>query len=286
MRFSASRLKTWGDCQLQGSFKYLDNLPSLTHAKSAFGSVIHAALETYDRTGDLEVAKDRFRDLWQNPEKIGVTIDFWPKHGRITHGGLRQKGLEVLQAYHDRWHFDSKRELVALEHPFLVPFGRHELTGFVDKLEIRKTAKAKTILAVVDHKSNARKPTVAELALNIQFTIYIFASMQPEFWVGNGPEFPGIPNGEWLFDTSKDLPRRAIWHHLMTGQEIDAGGRDNEEFARLYRLCNEVQRAIELKVFVPSISGETCGICSYANGPCPTRVPTAEELLEDADAWL
>lgn len=295
MRFSASRLQTWMTCQLQAKFKYVDGLPDQTHAKASFGSCIHAALEFYDRSraggtaGDLAGAKDLFRDLWQNPEKIGATPDYWPAHGRITFGGLRQKGLEVLDAYHERCRFDAAPQIIALEHRFLVPFGAHELTGVVDKLEIRRSGKGKELLRIVDHKTNSRKPVVAALALNPQFTVYDWASRQRSFWTGcvaDGEDFPAIPNGEWLFETLADMPRRNIWHHLWTGQELDAGSREDVEFFRLYAACCEIEKAIEHNVFVPSISADSCGLCAYADGPCPTRIPSEEELLAQENAWI
>lgn len=117
-------------------------------------------------------------------------------------------------------------------------------------------------------------------------TIYTFASVQPEFWMGvdGDPDYPGLSNGEFLYGLYKDMPRRAIWWHLWTGKEIDAGPRDEDDYMRLYRLCNEVEKAVERDVFVPRI-GEACGLCSFVD-QCRISIPSRDQELEDEEAWI
>lgn len=285
MRFSATRLSTWMSCSLQAKFKYVDGLPGRQNAKAAFGKIIHHCLEQYESNGhDLEAVLDEFRDLWQNPEKADAAIDYYPRF--TTFAGLRDKGLDILRAYHDknRW---GAGQVLALEHPFLVPFGDHELTGFVDKLELAKSGNGKDVLRVVDYKTNARKPSMAELAINIQFTCYIYASLHWSFWEGveGDPKFPGIPNGAWYFETLKDVPRRGIWHGLWTGSEHDVGARGDEDFERLHRVLDEIAKATDRDVYVPNISGDSCGLCDYVE-PCGLAIPSLQELAEQEDAWL
>lgn len=264
-------------------FREIDLLPRQQNAKASFGTVIHHCLEMLNNGAELEAALEAFKDLWHNPEKLGVAPDKWPKF--TTYGGLRERGLGIIRDYHEM-HKWGDREVLATEHHFLVPFGRHELEGSVDCLELRRSGKGKTLLIVNDYKTNTRKPTIAQLTANIQFTTYIYGSLQPEFWLGNGPDFPPIPNGEWLFQTLAQVPRRGMWTHLWSMSEVDAGDRDDDDFMRLYRACEEIERAIEHQVFVPCISGDTCGLCDYANDPCPVRVPTREELAAEENAWL
>lgn len=292
MRFSASRLDTWMSCPLQAHFKYDQKLPDQNHAKTVFGRIIHACLEHYDRTRDIDEAKRLFRSWWADPEKLekGLQIDYWSAPNRgMNFGGLRIKGIEILEAYAERFKFEKPGEILALEHRFLVPFGdHHELTGVVDKLEVRRSAKGKEVLRIVDHKTSSKKPTVAELALNPQGTIYILASLHSQFWTGveGEPDFPEIANGAWLHETYKGMARRFIWHHLWTAQELDGGERNQAEFDRLYRACGEIERAIEYQVFVPNISAQSCGYCAYADNACPVHVPTEEEMREQESAWI
>lgn len=283
-RYSASRLKTWMACSLQAHFHYDDKLSGPPNAKAVFGTCIHAALDLYNTTANLNGALDLFKDLWHNPEKVGSPVEqlVWPK--MTSYGSLRERGIAILKDHDSRMQWD-KREVVATEHKFLVPFGRFELTGYVDLLEVRKSGKGKTLLRVVDYKSSTRAPNIAELALDIQFTIYVFASLQPEFWIGNGPDFPGLPNGEWLYETYQQMPRRAIWYHLWNQKELDAGSREDGDFMRLYRLCEQVDRATQLQVWVPRI-GDACGLCPFSSGPCPVEVPTRAQLEAQDEAWM
>lgn len=281
MRFSASRLDTWMTCPLQAHFQYDLELPRLQHSKASFGTCIHHSLALYNETGNIKLAIERFKDHWQNPEKLGVVPDIWTKF--TSFGELRNRGIEILEHYHDSMKWD-KREVIAVEHKFLVPFGRHELTGFVDLIELRKSGNGKELLKIVDHKTSSRSPNIAELRLNVQFTTYMYASLQPEFWMGNGEDFPGIPNGKWLYEMHKDTPRRAIWNHLWTMREIDAGPRVEADFARLYRVTDEIEKAVQAQVHVPKI-GSACSLCSFTK-ECGLTIPSKEEMREEENAWI
>ena len=281
MRLRQSTLQTWMDCALEAKFKHIDNLPRQQSAAATFGTVVHHALEVLKLTGDFDRAKAAFIDKWQNPETLGVAPDYWPK--RTSFDSYMALGIQCLErvAEADQW---GKGRVLATEHRFLVPFGRHELEGTVDLFEQRRTGKGVDVLAVVDYKTPYKQPTVAELALNIQFTVYDYASRQREFWVGNGEGFPPIENGEWLFETLNDLPRRNIWFHVRTAKEMDAGERDWDDFERLYLLINEIERAIEHKVFVPRI-GEACERCDHV-ADCGLSIPSREELNAEEAAWI
>ena len=264
MRFNASLIKTWMGCPLQARFQSIERLPYRVNAKASFGTVVHKCLEEYNHTGNLEQCIELFKDYWSNPEKLGVTPEVWPK--LTTYGGLRQRGIEILQEYHEKLKWES-REVIATEHHFLVPFGEHEISGYVDLVELKKGVRGKPNLRIVDYKTNSKAPTLNELRLNIQYTTYIYASMQPEFWVGNGPNFPAIPNGEERFSEFETVNRQGIWYHLWSNKELKAGERDDADFMRLYRVCVEIAKAVEHNVFVPNISGETCTFCDYVE-PC------------------
>lgn len=146
---SASRLGTWMTCPLQAKFRYEDHEPREVNAKAAFGVAIHSALQLYNTTGDPDRAEKHFLDLWDNPEKMDNVPQYWPRN--TSFGGLRKRGQEIIRDVHQRTAWDT-RTVLGTEHPFLVPFGEHELTGFVDLLEIRRSGKGKDIIRVVDYK--------------------------------------------------------------------------------------------------------------------------------------
>lgn len=283
MLFRQSLLKTWMACPLQAKFAHIDGLPQPENYKAAFGTVIHYCLEQFNTTlaGDVEAAVEMFEDLWASPDKLGLNPTVMPR--MTSYGGLRQRGPEILRDYARRLDWENRRVL-ATEHTFKVPFGRHEFTGTVDLVELRQNHTGKDLVRVVDFKTNSRKPLITELAYNIQFTVYTWASQQREFWVGNGPDYLALPNGAELFDSLAEVPRRGIWVHLWTGSELDAGTRDEEDYRRLHRLCDEIERAIEAEVYVPDISAETCGICAYTQ-PCGVDLDRAAHQREEELAW-
>lgn len=271
---------------MQAHLKYDLKEPTVKqNAKAVFGTIIHSSLEFYNNGGSIEDAIGIFKDLWANPEKIGAPIEqlWWPK--MTSYQSLKERGVRVLRVFHEQCEWD-RRTVIATEHPFLVPFGAHELTGYVDLLEVRRSGKGKDLLRVIDYKTASRRPNMAELALDVQFTCYMWAVEQREFWFGNGPDFPAVTNADWAWEMYADLPRRAIWSHLWDQKEIDAGPRIDTDFLRLYRVCEQVQRADELQVHVPRI-GDACLFCDFKD-PCAMQVhiPTATELAQQPDAWL
>jgi len=278
MRVSASKIDTWMHCQLQAKFIYHDRLPRRQNAAATFGTCVHKALEQYNNTGNLDHALEVFTDLWENPEKIGATPEVWP--ARMSYGGLRQRGLDMIRNYHEKLRWDA-RDVIATEHSFLVPFGRYDLTGIIDLLEVRKSGRGQDMLLVVDYKTSTRLPNVLALKVNVQFTAYLYAVQQPEFWHGND-DFPAMVNGEYWHEMLKDLPQRAVYYHLESGREYDVGLREEFDYMRLYRVCQMIERAERHKVYLPNISGETCTYCSFTE-QCglPIHADTPDE-----EAWL
>lgn len=284
MKFNASLIKKWMLCPLQARFAELDQLPYRNNAKATFGTCIHEALEGYNKHGNVDEAIKRFKQTWHEPEILGAGIDYWPKF--TTYGGLRKRGIEILQEY-DSHHAWETRTVVATEHKFCVPFGEHTLSGIVDLVEKKKSGRGKNVLRIVDYKTNSKQPTLMQLRLDIQFTIYSYASEQPEFWLGfeNDPRYPPMPNGANLYEAYKKLPRKAIWYHLWGNKEIDAGDRDDADMMRLYRVCNEIEKAVKNEIYIPSIGADSCTWCDYTE-ECGIVVPIHAKLhepIEDTD---
>jgi hypothetical protein len=284
MRLSASRLQTWMTCPMQARFQYIDRLPQKQNSAASFGNCVHAALEEFCKTHNLDEALKLFEYYWTNPDVLGVTPDIWIKG--TSFGGYMEKGKDSIRMYAEskKW---IKREFIASEHSFLVPFGDFELTGKVDLLEFSTDKNGYDSVKITDFKTNKKKPFMGNLRLNIQFTIYDYASRQPEFWYGvpqETPEgekdyetFPALTLKDTLFNSPDDAWERAqqctrdpSWFGLMQAQEWSCGERNNSDYARLYRVAKEVEKAIDNNVFVPNISGDSCTFCPYVD---PCRLP-------------
>lgn len=278
MRFNISLIKQWMTCPLQVKFDLEYDLPEQVNAKTMYGSFIHEALYHYNITGNIEDAKTLFLYEWENMSEP----DWWPK-GTTFHG-LRQKGIETLDGYHEKHQWET-RQIVAAEHRFCVPFGDHELSGIVDLIEIRKDSKGKPSLLIIDYKSANRKPTVKELNFDIQFTGYAYAATRREFWFGHDElnsdgeiKYGPIKGAEDLWDYAQTLPVQPMWYHLNDNKEIPAGMRDQGDLTRFYRSMEEIANAIDKGVFVPNISADTCQWCPYAAEICTVVSPVHDRL--------
>lgn len=262
-RFSASRLQTAMNCQMQFKFKYVDKIPEEgVGAPGVYGQCVHLALEKFNaQETDAKGAVKLFAAVWNDPDKYGLRAPtIWPP--RMSHAAYMKRGKESIKAYVESISW-RKREVIAVEHKFLVPIGDYELTGYVDHMEVTKDKKGRRVLLIEDHKTSTRAPSKTYLQGNIQFTIYDYASRQPEFWLGNGPDFPPMEQGEWHMEMTKDLPRLNMWHGVTIGKQISAGERDEKDFERLHFALKQIDKAIENDVFMLDISGETCGFCPY-----------------------
>jgi len=276
LKTSVSTLRTWMSCPLKAKFKYIDGLPDPNNANAAYGNCIHDALEYYLNTLDVEAAVERFKQTWENPELLDLRIDIWLP--RTSYGGFRESGINLIRAYHEKNMWDE-RKLVATEHKFCVPTGDHLLSGVVDFLEFKKDKKGERTLRISDFKTG-KQPYQNQLTLDIQFTAYIYASLQPEFWLGFDDEkYLGFDDGQILFDTFAGVKRSAIWVNLNTGKEIDAGERDEKDFLRLYRCIEEVDKAMKAEVYVPNISGDSCNFCPYLEECCAVG-PVADKIIK------
>lgn len=285
MKFSSSMLATWENCQKQAEFKYTLHLPDEgTHAKTWFGTAVHAALEEFNIYDDVEQAVAIFLSMWEHPEIWGGNITEWRGS---QYGTLRAKGLKIVRDYADNQVYEP-REVIATEHKFCVPIGDHIVSGVVDLLEWKLSGKGVPTLKIVDYKTTSAKPTLEELRLNLQFTIYYYASLQPEFWLGYVEDewhppmvqkYAPMVNGEALMERFANAPRRAAWGHLWGGLELDAGSRTEEDFERMYVLLDGVAKAVEHGIYIPSIKSSSCKWCPY-KPVCRAVAPVLDKMSE------
>ena len=270
MVFSPSQLKTWMGCQLQGKYHYVDMIPDdSAHIKAVFGTCVHEALDWYERGSSVEEASSRFLLTWETPTLITSEPNKFSARG-LTYAGLRQKGVEIIEEHHEKINTTHDRQLVGSEIPFMLPFGSHIIRGHIDLIDIMPNMKGVPTLRVIDHKSSSRRPTKIQLALDIQFTSYLYAVQQKQFWDDFSPE---------LWETVKDMPKVGIWNHLMTGDEIDAGKRGEADFNRMLRLADSIKLSVDREVYVPTIDHEVCGFCAYKE-QC-TSVQGLLEVFDD-----
>jgi len=264
MKFSPSMIKSFMRCPMQAKFNYIDGLPQKQGSAASFGTAVHLALELYNNTGDVEAAERCFTFAWDHPDHFGIKPEIWNRN--TSYGQYRERGIEFVRAYHEetKW---SEKNVIATEHRFCVPFRNHLISGIVDILE---TDKNSNVLKIVDLKTGYR-PSSYNLSFDVQFTSYMWAATQKEFWTGFEPEkekYCGFENGEELFDRFSGSDIVGIWYDLRKAKSYEVGARTEEDYNRLHRCLDQIEKAVELQVFVPNISGDACGICSYQD-VCP-----------------
>lgn len=267
-----------------------------TLSATVYGTVIHHAahvLETLHhegRTDALDVALATFSHYWM-PENIGELepggISIWLP--RQTYGGLRERGLRALRDYYALLVDDTESTLLALEYQFAVPLiidgVQHTLTGTIDRLAVRHY-KAFPYISVEDFKSG-KQPRFLRWAA--QWTVYSYATTQPEFWTGFPTETIDAINAMLarkrkkvaLYDDGlHGLPlmgRRGRWINFHENSISDCGWRAEQDYARLRVALREYVKAVEHEVYPLTLSGETCMFCPFAyNGACG-GVPVPDE---------
>ena len=246
---------------------------------TAFGSVMHHALHTLERTRDLDLAMNTFDHYWHplNIDVICEPVEEWI--ARQSYGSLRQKGLETIKRYWDLKRYDDE-EVLALEFPFVVPIrgtwdeelGKpHELAGTVDRLSLRHYQRR--LHVCIDDWKTGKKQTY--LKHNIQFTAYSYASTCDEFWLGNPDHLTegfGSTRGAELVARLALAPRKGWWINVMGGPDwLDAGVRGERDYARFFHAVDQYAKARKHEIFPLSIKGDVCQFCPFRDD-CPEGI--------------
>jgi hypothetical protein len=210
-----------------------------------------------ETTHDLQAAIARFHQFWDDPSLLGpeYVISYYVRGTNWKK--FHEEGPKILRDWWALIQWDSDAN-IAREYTFDVPIGDgHVLHGTVDKLAIRFVPKInRRVVLCSDYKSNNKTPTYDYLAEDLQFTAYSYATTQPEFWTG-------IPNGAELFAELKDFPRHGEWVQLKGPKRMDAGERIERHYNRLTYAVNGIADSVAMRIFVPTISGESCRYCDF-----------------------
>lgn len=256
MKVSASQIKKWSECALQAKFIYVDGLKDKSGSAAMFGSAVHESFDAMEKGADLAEGLKVFNTyLDENPP------DYWNRNTKME--TYRANGAQYVGDY---YHSMATRDFTVLasELKFHVKFGKHTVSGAVDRLAVRNDGSA---LLIIDSKTG-RKPNKDGLRIHTQFSLYDWASRQREFWVGNPDEpekYPGIPEGEELFEFFKEIPREPLWHDVKTNSYINTGARNSLDYARIHRVIDEIERSIEHECFIPTVDESTCVWCDFTD---------------------
>lgn len=280
-----SDLSSWIRCP-QAFMYSRQGQPRRQLSATAYGSVIHHALETFERlrhsegvsfTDACEAAVATFAHYWHpmNIEAICEPVTYWlPRQG---YAELRAKGLDAIRAYCQLVKLDD-HELLATEFGFQVPIPGtwdedlgepHVLAGTIDRLAVRHYKQA-PVLAVDDYKSGKEYPYLRQ---NLQFTAYCLATTQQEFWTGWRGEDGFGERGLELFHRFEGVARRGTWINMRTVKFSDAGWRGPDDYTRFALAAEQIVASWKADIYPLSLSGETCQFCEYRDICAGVGVP-------------
>ena len=192
--FSASRFNLYKTCAQLYKLQYIDGLTSNRHVYTVMGSALHHAIEHY--YGDGKDSPVQVFSRYYN-EAIASAVN--SENGLVaTHliGKASQLGREIVRDMD--WEKFSPSQI---EYGFKLPFPSENplvlMRGFIDMITVDEN--------IIDHKSTSKKPTNAELAINPQLLIYVWAYEQ-------------------VFGKK---PKAVYWHHLRTSELLEAKVMEN-----------------------------------------------------------
>lgn len=253
-----SDLKTWMACPLRWRYQHVDNLAREQSASLTFGSIMHEAVMRMEMSEDLDAAITFFLDSWDDPKSLDprYVIDYYVRSTNFKK--YRELGQRILRDWWSiaQWNSDI---VLAREYFFDVPIGTrgNRLAGTIDKIVLRHDAATGSYsVVIIDYKTNSKVPTYEWLEDDLQFTAYALASLDRGFWAN-------MTDGAILADATATLPRRGEWVSLQTNKRMDAGERGPQQYHRLIAMVDAMAESIEQKIFVPTISGESCRWCEF-----------------------
>jgi len=257
IRFRQSDIKRWGTCPLQYKYANLDGLPRIQTCAVTFGSIIHDVILWMEVNRDLPGAIHLFQDYWIDPTRLDPSYEIQKWLPKRSFESYAQDGARMLRSWWAIIEWDADVVLGREQH-FVVPIGDgHELEGTLDKLVVRYKPKTDSYALVVsDYKTSRKVPSYGYLRQDLQFSAYCYATTQPEFWTG-------VDNGEHLRQQVMHLPREAEWVQLTAPQRKHAGDRNDQDYNRITYAVNAMAASIDMRIFVPNISGESCTFCDF-----------------------
>ncbi len=202
----------------------------------------------------LQAAKAAFEHYW-HPTNIGAITEPVREWGRgHSWAGLLEKGLRMLETYADLRKGDDGTTL-ALEYHFEVPLvgTDHTVSGIIDRLALRHYYR-KPYISTDDYKTGRTK---TYLRHDAQGHLYCYATTQREFWTPFGDQ------ADELWEQFQPLARRFRWVSTSDVKNVDTW-RSERDYDRLRLMVNAVANAVENRIFIPTLNGQSCERCDFA----------------------
>jgi len=244
---SFSQINTYLMCSYKYMCTYVQKIEyPFTPVSLVFGTSIHEAIAYYYQAkleGDVlkpEVLFEQFGKRWAEDEDKRQ-IQYQGDGDKESSLAMAEK---LLNVFCERANPDET--IIGIEEPFSLVICPEipPLVGQIDLL----TADEKGAIAVVDHKTAAKRKTDAELAGDMQMTCYSL-----------GVKSLG-------YDEDVLLMFQVLLKQKTPAMERYYTTRNDRDRERLVKLIRAVYKAIQSEVFMPT-PNYTCSTCPYKE-PC------------------
>jgi putative RecB family exonuclease len=180
LKLSATRIATFLRCPRQYRFRYLDKVPTVLTGALAFGRVIHQVIHDLHQWSiysgeplNEQVAISNFARLWE-----GVITREAPVLKDIAEIAAYARLAELILMGYVEANREKAQPLV-MEFPFEIEmYDEHTGHGYVLCGVIDRIDQEKDGLVVVDYKTGKRKPSLRDLASDVQLSAYAFAASE------------------------------------------------------------------------------------------------------------
>lgn len=163
IRWSYSSVNTYDTCPQAFRYRYIDALPGVGNAFSAWGTYMHSLLEKYFR-GDLELFE--MVAEYKKGYEDAITTEFPPNNYCDLGDRYYEAGLQYLSNFTDP--FESF-EVIAVEEKVKIDIERFPFVGVID-LVLKKDDE----YYIVDHKSKSKFKSKAEQTAYFR-QLYLYA---------------------------------------------------------------------------------------------------------------
>ncbi len=184
IRVSASRLKTFKECQLAFWYQDVERLPSKTHHKTLQGSCVHSLFECLLAPKRVLTLRAILRDgftLAAHPVVERFIRLYDARHGIAPYEMSAMEEMLQVAFGTIKPHFDTLFAALDTGQPapftyttekrFQMQVGQATISGFIDLLLVWPDR-----ALVIDLKTQARKWTVADVPNNVQAALYALAT--------------------------------------------------------------------------------------------------------------
>jgi RecB family exonuclease len=178
LNLSASQLTTYADCPLRYAFQYALAVTTDAGVWAGMGNWVHDTLEEFaDPGGPEERSWERLRGIAERRWSDNIAR-YQPQREEI-----RRDVFTMLEGWWDaEWSGATGPDVIAVERPFSIPVGEHQVSGRIDRID-----RVAGGIAVIDYKTGRNVAKQIEMGGDLQLATYHLAAVRDAALAALGP---------------------------------------------------------------------------------------------------